>query len=134
VVYLFSFLCALASRDDAKTVNVIAQACLSPQTKISHAALQFFINGDTKEEEEEDDQDAPNLKELQFAFRVGKKTRKREQKLENAVKTLRRRENIRKRQGESGSFLALHLVNDPQGFAEKLFNKLRQSNDKFEVR
>lgn len=32
------------------------------------------------------------------------------------------------------TFSALHLINDPQSFVEKLFNKLEHSKEKFEVR
>ena len=39
----------------------------------------------------------------------------------------------RKTTGEV-SFSALHLINDPQDFAEKLFDRLKQIREKFEIR
>ena len=38
----------------------------------------------------------------------------------------------RKTTGEV-SFSALHLINDPQDFAEKLFDRLKQIREKFEL-
>lgn len=40
-------------RNDAKTVNVIAEACFSPVNKIAVTAIRFFLN--TNEDEEEDE-------------------------------------------------------------------------------
>lgn len=34
----------------------------------------------------------------------------------------------------SFNFSALHLVHDPQGFAEKLFKQLEKNNDRFEIK
>ena len=33
-----------------------------------------------------------------------------------------------------GRFLALHLIHDPQDFAEKLFKRLERATEKFELR
>lgn len=43
--------------NDAKTVNVIAEACFSPVTKISVTAVKFFLNSNEHNEEDEDDDD-----------------------------------------------------------------------------
>ena len=43
----------LDNRNDAKTVNVIAEACFSPVNKIAVTAIRFFLN--TNEDEEEDE-------------------------------------------------------------------------------
>lgn len=32
------------------------------------------------------------------------------------------------------NFSALHLIHDPQGFAEKLFKQLEKNNDRFEIK
>lgn len=47
--------------NDAKTVNVIAEACFSPITKISVTAVQFFLNSNDHQEEEDDDEDVSLL-------------------------------------------------------------------------
>lgn len=43
--------------NDAKTVNVIAEACFSPVTKVSVTAVKFFLNSNDHQEEEEEDED-----------------------------------------------------------------------------
>lgn len=43
--------------NDAKTVNVIAEACFSPITKVSVTAVKFFLNSNDHQEEEEEDED-----------------------------------------------------------------------------
>lgn len=43
--------------NDAKTVNVIAEACFSPVTKVSVTAVKFFLNSNEHEEEEDVDED-----------------------------------------------------------------------------
>jgi len=43
-------------RNDEKTVNIIAQACLSKTQKIAATAVAFFLGVNNKEEEEEDEE------------------------------------------------------------------------------
>lgn len=47
--------------NDAKTVNVIAEACFSPITKVSVTAVKFFLNSNDHQEEEEEDEDVSLL-------------------------------------------------------------------------
>lgn len=44
-------------RDDAKTVNVIAEACFSPVTKIAVTAIRFFLNTNEEKEESDDEEE-----------------------------------------------------------------------------
>lgn len=49
--------------NDAKTVNVIAEACFSPVTKISVTAVKFFLNSnEANDDDENDDDDVRSLK------------------------------------------------------------------------
>lgn len=127
---------------DAKTVNVIATACFSEITKVMVAALKFFLGssgdddgdeGDNKGGDDSDsEEDLPTLKEVQMANRVNKKTRKRQRYLENIKKAHKKKK--RKEKPEAFSFAALHLVHDPQGFAERAFRKMEGLREKFEVK
>lgn len=43
--------------NDSKTVNIIAEACLSPYPKVLVAALKFFLGTDRSNEESDEEQD-----------------------------------------------------------------------------
>ncbi|OBZ86955.1 Protein SDA1 [Choanephora cucurbitarum] len=119
--------------NDAKTVNVIAEACFSPIAKISVTAVKFFLSSNEQPEEDMDDDDMPDLKKMQMANLHSKKTRSKDRKLEAAKKKIKRKSKG-KEKAENFNFSALHLLNDPQGFAEKLYSKLTTKEDRWEVR
>ncbi|XP_077983865.1 protein SDA1 homolog [Glandiceps talaboti] len=122
--------------NDAKTVNVISTACFSKVTKILVAALKFFLGKDEDESGDESDSDSdddlPSAKQLVIKKGVNKKTRKRKKKFEQAMKVIKK--HRKKRKPETFNFSALHLLHDPQSFAEKLFSQVESSNERFEVR
>eukprot|EP00090_Calanus_glacialis_P032058 TRINITY_DN53199_c0_g1_i1.p1 TRINITY_DN53199_c0_g1~~TRINITY_DN53199_c0_g1_i1.p1 ORF type:complete len:677 (-),score=263.06 TRINITY_DN53199_c0_g1_i1:77-2107(-) len=118
---------------DEKTVNVIATACFSKVTKILVTAVKFFLGTDEdNEEEDSDDEEIPTLKEVTMQNRFNKKTRKREKYLENIKKAHKKKK--KKSNAPRYNFSALHLVHDPQEFAEKLFRKLEVLTERFEVK
>eukprot|EP00002_Diphylleia_rotans_P024805 TRINITY_DN4898_c0_g2_i4.p1 TRINITY_DN4898_c0_g2~~TRINITY_DN4898_c0_g2_i4.p1 ORF type:complete len:898 (+),score=268.29 TRINITY_DN4898_c0_g2_i4:45-2738(+) len=121
---------------DAKTVNVIATACLSDDQKISDKAIQFFLNAedDPGQEENSDDEGMPNLREIHNSQKHAKKTKKRQRVAEKMKQAIRRKERLKERSGGSSIFPALLMINDPQGLCEKLFLKLKKSASKFESR
>jgi protein SDA1 len=124
---------------DAKTVNVLATACLSPVTKIMGAALRFFLteeeDGGEAESESSDESDTESraLRDMVLSRQTVKSGRKRERKVARARAVLKKQQ--KKRKGPAaGRFLALHLIHDPQDFAEKLFKRLERATEKFEIR
>ncbi|OAD08678.1 hypothetical protein MUCCIDRAFT_33391 [Mucor lusitanicus CBS 277.49] len=119
--------------NDAKTVNVIAEACFSPITKVSVTAVKFFLNSNDHQEEEEEDEDIPDLKKMQMANLHNKKSRSKDRKMDAARKKVKRKQK-KGEKAENFNFSALHLLNDPQGFAEKLYSKLTSKDDRWEVR
>ncbi|KAJ4436034.1 hypothetical protein ANN_18661 [Periplaneta americana] len=122
--------------NDAKTVNVIATACFSKYTKVMVAALKYFLGSDPEEEKKSDDSDSdnePSAREVLMANRVNKKTRKREKQLKK-VKEHVKKSKKKKDATPVFNFSALHLVHDPQGLAEKLFQQLEKRNERFEVK
>jgi protein SDA1 len=64
--------------------------------------------------------------------KVNKKSRKRERLLENIKKAHKKKKKAKT--AENFNFSALHLIHDPQTFAEKLFKRLDQLKEKFEVK
>ncbi|GES75836.1 protein SDA1 homolog [Rhizophagus clarus] len=123
--------------NDAKTVNVIAEACFHQVTKIRVTAIQFFLGSNQEQDDEssEDERPLPNIKRLQHVNQINKTKKSRKRKLEKALVTIRKKE-LQKHKAENFNFSALHLLNDPQGFSEKLFSTLTNSqfNDRFEIK
>lgn len=121
--------------NDTKTVNVLATGCFVKATKVMVACLKFFVGTDMEEQEnEESDSDSePNIKEIIIANKVNKKTKKREKHLAKA-KQLLAKSKKKATKAPSYNFSALHLIHDPQNFAEKLFKQLERNNDRFEIK
>ncbi|XP_033227389.1 protein SDA1 homolog [Belonocnema kinseyi] len=121
--------------NDAKTVNVIATGCFSKVTKVMVASLKFFMGTDPedKDSDDSDSDDEPNVKEIMLANKVNKKTKKREKQLKK-VKQMFVKSKKKKSKAPQFNFSALHLIHDPQGFAEKLFKQLQKNNDRQEIK
>eukprot|EP00794_Sanderia_malayensis_P012012 gene12012-13252_t len=121
--------------NDAKTVNVITTACFSKVSKVMVDALKFFLGTDapTVDEDEDSDSDTEQtLRHLALASCVSKKSAKKKKKLEKAMALLKK--NKKKTKPTTFNFSAIHLINDPQGFTEKLFKLIETSHGKFEVK
>ncbi|CAO3647454.1 unnamed protein product [Cunninghamella blakesleeana] len=119
--------------NDSKTVNVIAEACFSPVTKISVTAIKFFLNtNEDKDESSDEDEDLPDIQRMKQAQVYTKKTKSKANRIERAVKKLKRKSKSQK--AETFNFSALHLLNDPQGFAEKLYSRISSKEDRWEIR
>lgn len=121
--------------NDQKTVNIIADiGCFSKITKVMVASLKFFLGRDEEEKEENSDsEDEIDPRDTMIANKFNKKTRKRDKMVEKVKKQAKKMKK-KKQKAPVFNFSALHLINNPQGFAEKLFKKLESSNDRFEVK
>ncbi|KAG5676595.1 hypothetical protein PVAND_006418 [Polypedilum vanderplanki] len=121
--------------NDSKTVNVIASVgCFSKITKVLVASLKFFLGTDEEDESDSDsDDNEPDLKAAMMANRVSKKTKKRTKQLENVKKLYKKSQN-KKKKAPTFNFSAIHLINNPQGMAEDLFEQLKNGNERFEVK
>lgn len=118
--------------NDTKTVNVIATACFSKTAKILVTALKFFLGSDEKDDESSDSEEEVNIREIITSNKVNKKTRKRKKTLEQTKKLVKKHKNSKK--AVIFNFSALHLINDPQGMAEKLYKNLDSMMEKFEIK
>ncbi|NP_001082492.1 protein SDA1 homolog isoform X1 [Xenopus laevis] len=121
--------------NDAKTVNVITTACFSKVTKILVAALKFFLGKDEDEKKDSDSEsedEGPTARDLMVRYSTGKKNTKNKKKLDKAMKVLKKHK--KKKRPEVFNFSAIHLVHDPQEFAEKLLKQLEASKERFEVK
>ncbi|UMM38214.1 hypothetical protein L5515_009725 [Caenorhabditis briggsae] len=131
---------------DARTANVIADACFHKVPKIQVTSLKFFLGSENDNGEEDDDDDSAidsdaednkkTLKEVMTSFRNVKKTRKREKNVERAKKMISKKKK-QKKEGRSKecNLMAIQSLYDPQEFTDKLFGALESKKmDKFEVK
>uniref|UniRef100_UPI00358FDE11 protein SDA1 homolog n=1 Tax=Myxine glutinosa TaxID=7769 RepID=UPI00358FDE11 len=122
--------------NDAKTVNVITTACFAQVTKVLVAAIKFFIGKDESEEKSDSDSESeaegPTARDLMMRYGTGQKTSKNKKKLKKALSVLRKHK--KKNRVETFNFSAIHLLHDPQDFAEKLLRQLESSTERFEVK
>jgi len=123
--------------NDSKTVNVIVTACFSKVTKILVAAITFFLGVDEQDEKDDDsdeEADKPKKTAIQIivANKASKKTRKKERKMKKALSVIHKHK--KKKKVDSFNFSAIHLIHDPQGFAEKMYKQLEATTERFEVK
>ena len=130
---------------DTRTVNVIAEACFSKITKNVVVAIEFFLGIDRQIDADIAEQKALAQREIEqmgaTSASIGsfsKKTRARLRKKEKIEKKGKKAPkillNAETRRIEAPRFPAIDMINDPQGFAERLFKRLKSSSEHFEVR
>eukprot|EP00882_Tetradesmus_deserticola_P021636 GHRQ01023421.1.p2 GENE.GHRQ01023421.1~~GHRQ01023421.1.p2 ORF type:complete len:426 (+),score=238.19 GHRQ01023421.1:262-1539(+) len=133
---------------DGRTVNCIASAVFHKSPAVMAAALKFFLgqdaaaaDGDDSDDEDGDGEQgktvvvAPTKEEVYKATQKGTKSskRKKQAKLKRVMATLKKHARKEAALGSEG-FAALHLLHDPQGFAEQLFGRLQGSRERWETR
>lgn len=114
--------------DDSRAVEIMTQAALHEDVKIAISGIMFFLDADREREEnfeeQSDDEDDIDIEKLRHKLQINKKTGKRGKKLNVALKTIQKKN---KNGGNNSNvllnFSAIHLLRDPQGFAEKLFKE-----------
>ncbi|KAM0285822.1 hypothetical protein ACHAQH_001284 [Verticillium albo-atrum] len=114
---------------DAKTVDVMKEACLSDNEKVVVGAVRFFLGGDKEREELEDDssdEEAIDLQKMKHQIGINKKSKKKSNAYRKAVSKIHKQERG-KEKPHPLNFSAFHLLHDPQGFAEQIFQKHLQS-------
>ncbi|KAK8811227.1 hypothetical protein WA538_005386, partial [Blastocystis sp. DL] len=118
---------------DARSVNVIAAACLSKHTRVMIGGIRFFLGIETRIEEDEEKEKEIKVDEIdQHAHSHKTRARKRDTQRQIAE----RRRKLRRANELTGQprFPAIALVYDPQGFCEKLLNVLKRTKEQFSVR
>ncbi|KAL6763683.1 SDA1-domain-containing protein [Haematococcus lacustris] len=134
---------------DARTVNVIASAAFHKSSRVMLAAVKFFLgqdkDGDEDGEKDErhgpgsDDENskvrAPSKEDVYKAYNAGTRSSKRKKvkKLKRVMATVKK-VGRREAAATHETFAALHLLHDPQAFAERLFTRLQSGNERFEAR
>ncbi|CCF56734.1 hypothetical protein KAFR_0B04380 [Kazachstania africana CBS 2517] len=120
--------------DDSRTVEIMTQAALHDDVKVAIMGIKFFLDADKEREENFDDEaendDDVDLDALKHKMQVNKKSSKRGKKLTNALKVMKKKKNGKSNNNYYLNFSAIHLLRDPQGFAEKLFKEHLSSGKK----
>ncbi|KAF2148568.1 SDA1 domain-containing protein [Myriangium duriaei CBS 260.36] len=110
---------------DAKAVDVMKEAALAQNDKVVVGGVRFFLGGDQEREEiadEDSDNEAIDMSQIRHQQGINKKTKKRAAEFKKAAATVKRKER-KKNAPHPLNFSALHLLHDPQGFVEKLFQQ-----------
>lgn len=111
--------------DDSRTVEIMTQAALHPDVKVSVAGARFFIGADKERQDNFDedlsDDEGFDMNALKHKMQVNKKSSRRGKKLESALKTIKKKNSSKGLQTYL-NFSAIQLLRDPQGFAEQLFD------------
>ncbi|KAG7390861.1 Protein SDA1 [Phytophthora boehmeriae] len=118
---------------DQRSVNVIATACTSKNTKLLVMALSFFlgIDDDILEDEEQQKKEKKALVAVDYHSH-SKKTKKRQR---DTLQALVKNKKARKREVDfMATFPAIELLNDPQGVAERQLKLLKGCTERFEVK
>uniref|UniRef100_A0A4W4GE09 Protein SDA1 n=1 Tax=Electrophorus electricus TaxID=8005 RepID=A0A4W4GE09_ELEEL len=76
--------------------------------------------------------DGPSARDLMVRYSTGKKTSKNKKKMEKAMKVLKKHK--KKKKVEVFNFSAIHVIHDPQDFAEKLLKQVESCKERFEVK
>ncbi|KAF9695599.1 hypothetical protein EKO04_006543 [Ascochyta lentis] len=116
---------------DARAVEVMRLAALSENEKVIAGGVRFFLGGDKEREEaaeeSSDDDNDIDIAKLRHQAGINKKTKKKGRDLKKAAATVKKKEK-KKNAPHPLNFSALHLLHDPQGFAETLFSKHVQNS------
>ncbi|KAI3541994.1 hypothetical protein CSPX01_07221 [Colletotrichum filicis] len=119
---------------DAKTVDVMKEAALSDNEKVVVGSVRFFLGGDKEREELEDDssdEEQIDLQKMKHQIGINKKSKKQASAYKKAVAKIHKQERG-KGKPHPLNFSAFHLLHDPQGFAETVFQKhLQNTKTKF---
>lgn len=111
---------------DAKAVSIMSAAALSEDAKVVTGGVRFFLGGDQEREEAADDssdeEQTVDVRKLKHQAGINKKSAKRDKEVRDAARKVKRKEK-KKNAPHPLNFSALHLLHDPQGFAEKLFQQ-----------
>ncbi|KAF1995717.1 SDA1-domain-containing protein [Amniculicola lignicola CBS 123094] len=116
---------------DSSAVEIMKEASLSENEKVITGGVRFFLGGDKEREEAADESsdgdDDIDMDKVRHQFGINKKSKKNQRDLKKAAATVKRKEK-KKKAPHPLNFSALHLLHDPQGFAESLFSKHVQNS------
>ncbi|KAG2061348.1 SDA1-domain-containing protein [Suillus hirtellus] len=118
---------------DAKPVSIVALGCFHPVMKVQSASIHFFLGSDDeKEDSDDEDDEGPDVRALHHRREVNKKRRGDDKKLQKQLNAAKKKK-YNKNAPTTPNFPALQLLNDPQTFAEKLYDNLSRYDKRFSL-
>ncbi|KAF8921593.1 SDA1-domain-containing protein [Mucidula mucida] len=112
--------------NDVKPVSIVALGCFHPVLKVQSAAIHFFLGSDEEKQDSDDEEDEEvNVGGLHHRRDINKKTRSGDKKLQKQLTKAKKKKHGVK-DHVNPNFPALQLLNDPQTFAEKLYDLLNR--------
>ncbi|KAF8136121.1 SDA1-domain-containing protein [Boletus edulis] len=134
---------------DAKSVSIVALGCFHPVVKVQSASLHFFLGSDDDKENSDDEPDQASIsftpasssshlpqevdvKALHHRREINKKTRSADKKLQKQLNAAKK-QKYNPSESSTPNFPALQLLNDPQSFAEKLYDNLSRYDKRFSL-
>ena len=116
---------------DSKAVETMKEAALADNIRVVAGGVNFFLGGDKEREEHadegsSDEETTIDMGKLKHQAGINKKSRKNQRELRHAAFNVKKKEK-KKSKPHPLNFSALHLLHDPQGFAETLFSRHLQS-------
>ncbi|CAJ2511988.1 Uu.00g076130.m01.CDS01 [Anthostomella pinea] len=111
---------------DSKSVEIMVRASLSDNEKTVSSAVAFFLSGDKEREEfvdEDSEEENIDMRKIKHQATINKKTNKKKAAMEKAAVRVKKQERKKTTAPHLLNFSALHLLQDPQGFSETLYEK-----------
>jgi protein SDA1 len=101
--------------------------------KVQSASIHFFLGSDDEKEDSDDEEDeGPDVRALHHRREVNKKRRGDDKKLQKQLNAAKKKK-YNKNAPTTPNFPALQLLNDPQTFAEKLYDNLSRYDRRFSL-
>ncbi|KAF8236467.1 protein required for actin cytoskeleton organization and cell cycle progression [Tricholoma matsutake] len=117
---------------DAKAVSILSLGVFHPVTKVQSASVHFFLGSDEeKEDSDEETQEELDVRTLHHRREINKKTRGGDKKMQKKLNVAKKKRYNRPE--DTVNFPAVQLLNDPQTFAEKLYDTLNRYDKRFSL-
>ncbi|KAI5818767.1 SDA1-domain-containing protein [Pyronema omphalodes] len=118
--------------DDARAVEIMKEAALSVNPKVISGGVRFFLGVDQEKEElaDESESEGPDLNKIKHQLQINKNKKSTKHKKIEKAQSILKRKRANKNKPHPLNFSALHLLRDPQGFADQLFSKHLGRNSK----
>ncbi|PBK96528.1 protein required for actin cytoskeleton organization and cell cycle progression [Armillaria gallica] len=118
---------------DVKPVSIVALGCFHPVVKVQSASIHFFLGSDEdKEDSDDEEEETVDVRSLHHRREINKKTRSGDKKLQKKLTSAKKKQQNGK-SDTNPNFPALQLLNDPQTFAEKLYDILNHYEKRFSL-
>ncbi|KAK1415748.1 hypothetical protein QVD17_31534 [Tagetes erecta] len=134
---------------DDRTANAICRACFHKSSRVMIAALSFLLDYEKIEQENDSDESSdeeepthqPHVVVSKEAIYKANNTgttsskKKKKAKLQRAIRSMKKQQRMSsERDNNTNYYSPLTSLQDPQGFAEKLFSKLQTCKERFEIK